>query len=198
VLNLKKIQAFATNKSLFDPRQSDLITECMKIWKIPDLNRAMFAGVEQQQQNFHQRNRNPKFKPKIVTVPINPRQLLDKFNHDLFNRFGYDLNIFLSVRLNELNDVLLYDNFKKCSIYDYKTMIAAGQLVLLLGCGRSNVYELELNSPLNCFKSDKTNNRISNNNDKFDNWKRLSFCNIELPRETLLLAEKVVEYRGTV
>ena len=198
VLNLKKIQAFATNKSLFDPRQSDLIAECMKLWKIPDLNRAFFAGVDQP-QNFHHRNRNQKFKPKIVASPINPRILIDKFNHDLLSRFGYDLNLFLSVRLEELNDTLLYDNFKKCSIYDYKTMISCGQLVLLLGCGRSNVYELELKSALNCFKPDKAKNTNVNNNERFvDNWKRLSHCNIELPRETLLLAEKVVEYRGTV
>ena len=55
------------------------------------------------------------------------------------------------------------------------------------------IYELELNSTLNCFGG--FNNQYYDPN----NWKCLDskFC-FELPRETLLIAEKCVEYSGEV
>lgn len=189
-VNLKKIQAFATNKNLHDPRQSELIFECLEFWKIPNLNRAIFASPDQQQK-LNNHNRNQRFqKVKIKSVPINQKVLLEKLNFELSNKLDFDLNRVFSIPLRELTNKSLIETFKKCSIYDYKAMIGSGQLVFLLGCGRSSVYELELNSPLNCFNQTK-------NPFYSQEWRQLSDFNIELPRETLLLAEKVVEYRGT-
>ena len=99
----------------------------------------------------------------------------------------------------ELNSKHLEENFKKCSVYDFRCMISSGEPVLLLGCGvsehftyyvsifyclffkRSNVFEYNL----------KSNNSVGT-------WVKLENWNIELPRETLLLAEKVHEFRGVV
>ena len=55
----------------------------------------------------------------------------------------------------------------------------------------STIYELELNSHLNCY---------SNSPETAEGWKKLdvNYFNIELPKETLLLAEKCVEYKGEV
>lgn len=51
-----------------------------------------------------------------------------------------------------------------------------------------------MNSSINCL------NGIDNENHHARDWKRLdtNLFNIELPRETLLLAEKCIEYRGEV
>lgn len=59
------------------------------------------------------------------------------------------------------------------------------------------VYELEIDSPINCLNNLDKKGR---NNGQMKEWKRLdsSLFNIELPRETLVLAEKCVEYRGAV
>ena len=55
------------------------------------------------------------------------------------------------------------------------------------------VYELELNSSLNCFGG------FNNQSYNPDDWKKLdSKFKFELPRDTLLLAEKCVEYSGEV
>ncbi len=55
------------------------------------------------------------------------------------------------------------------------------------------VYEMELKSSLNCL------NGFNIENYNCEDWKILdpSFS-IELPRETLILAEKCVEYKGEV
>ena len=62
---------------------------------------------------------------------------------------------------------------------------------------RSVVYELEIDSPLNCLKN------LDNKSESYGQmkeWKRLdrALFDIELPRETLVLAEKCTEYRGAV
>ena len=72
----------------------------------------------------------------------------------------------------------LKENFKNCSIYDFRCILACGELVLLVGCGRSNVYEYNLNG------------------NQGNKWKKLADWKIELPVNTIVLAEKVQEYRG--
>lgn len=53
------------------------------------------------------------------------------------------------------------------------------------------MYEFELNSTLNSLPPSKRPSIVKN-------WKLLDWVKIELPKETFLLAEKVVEYRGLV
>lgn len=45
------------------------------------------------------------------------------------------MNSLALCKINEINAELLEENFKKCSIHDYKCGMACGTLVLLLGCG---------------------------------------------------------------
>ena len=56
----------------------------------------------------------------------------------------------------------------------------------------STIYEIDLNSQLNCYSN--------NSSEIAEGWKKLdlNYFNIELPKETLLLAEKCVEYKGEV
>jgi hypothetical protein len=197
VLNLKKIQAFATNPNLHDLRQGDLIAECLKYWNIPEHTRIMYAGEQPQQAvrpyqkggGYQQRQ-----KTKIVSVPLTQKQMLNKLNNELrSSKLNWDLNA-LMFKIKELNGEILTESFKKCSIFDYKCFIACGTLVLLLSCGRSEVYELELDSSTNCFGLDESS---SDNEPIFrGEWKKLESIKIVLPKETLILAEKVVEYRG--
>jgi hypothetical protein len=60
-----------------------------------------------------------------------------------------DMNSVLTYKLKEINYPSLKQNFEKCSIYDYRCMLANGELVLLLGCGVSK--ELSLILLLNVF-----------------------------------------------
>lgn len=62
-----------------------------------------------------------------------------------------DMNSILTYRLREINYNNLEQTFKKCSIYDYRCMLASGELVLLLGCGVSE-YQLFKNLISLCFK----------------------------------------------
>lgn len=189
-VNLKKIQAFASNKSLYDTRQADLFDECLKYWKIPsNINRSEFMGNQQPEKP---RNRFQKIKYKFNPALVNPRDLLSKFSYDVNNyQHKNDINPVIRANFQEVNKNIWSENFKKCSIYDYSCAIGSGNLVLLLGCGSTVVYELELNSQLNCFGG------FNNQNYNPDEWKKLdSKFSIELPRETLLLAEKCVEYTG--
>ena len=204
VLNLKKIRDFATNPNLHDYRQGDLIQECLKYWNIPDHMRIMYAGEQpvapqqqQQQRKFQKTGFTPRQKTKIVSLPINPKQLLKKLNNELkSSKLNWDLDS-VNFNVKELSSIFLEENFKKCSIFDYKCLLSCGTLVLLLGCGRSHVYELELESPTNCFKAiENSSSKDSATSSNDHQWKRLESVNIELPRETLILAEKVVEFRG--
>ena len=150
-LNLKKIQAFATNPNLHDLRQADLITDCLKYWNIPEHTRIMYAGEQPSQHQRAFQKGQPRQKVKIVSAPVNHKQLLHKLNNELrSSKLNWDLNSLL-IRIKELNSSILEENFKKCSIFDHKCFISCGTLVLLLGCGRSEVYELELESSTNCF-----------------------------------------------
>ena len=65
---------------------------------------------------------------------------------------------------------------------------------------RSTIYELELDSPSNCFNIIENLNKegYSSNYSTNNVWKKLDSVKIEIPKNTLLLAEKVVEYRGNV
>jgi cap1 methyltransferase len=202
VLNLKKIQAFATNANWHDSRQADLITDCLKYWNIPEHTRLMYAGEQpapvQQPNSKFQKTANPRWpKQKIVSLPANHRHLSNKFNNELrSSKLQWDLNA-LNFRIKELSQGILEENFKKCSIFDYKCLISCGTLVLLLGCGRQEVYELELNSSTNCFKLYTEGHQDPDKESQQQHkWQRLESLSIELPRETLLLAEKVVEFRG--
>lgn len=38
-------------------------------------------------------------------------------------------------KISEIGEKLIEENFKKCSVYDYKCTMACGSLVLLFGCG---------------------------------------------------------------
>ena len=66
---------------------------------------------------------------------------------------------------------------------------------------RGNIYELELRSPVNCLNDDEngTHYQLPPVNVPIE-WKKLDNTKfkLELPRETILLAEKVVEYHGHV
>ena len=106
VLNLKKIQAFATNPNLHDVRQGDLIAECLKYWNIPEHTRVMYAGEQPQQAvrpyqkggGYQQRQ-----KTKIVSVPMTHKQLLHKLNNELrSSKLNWDLNA-LKFKIKELN-----------------------------------------------------------------------------------------------
>lgn len=196
--NLIKIRTFAANRSLYDTRQSEMLEKCLHYWKIPDKKRECLtfeAQFEQQQQQFEKKQRNPRFiKKKVVFKPelINYRNLFNHFNYEMNNyKIKSDINSMIMSKFKDLNEDIWNENFKKCSIYDYKCTIGCGNLVLLLGCGNTIVYEMDLKSSLNCL------NGFNNENYNCEDWKILdpSFS-IELPRETLILAEKCVEYKG--
>ena len=192
-VNLKKIQAFATNKNLYDTRQAELFDECLKYWNIPpNINRASFLGDQQPEKPRH---RFQKIKFKYDPNQVNPLNLVSKFSYD-FNNYQKknDINAIINSKFQEINKNIWNENFKKCSIYDYTCTIGCGELVLLLGCGGNVIYELQLNSQLNCLG--ESNNRGYYNN---PDWTRLdSKFKFELPKETLLLAEKCKEYVNEV
>lgn len=130
--------------------------------------------------------KNEKFYKVVPPLP-DFKKTLDKLDNELrSSKLQWDLSTFAKAHIKKLTKNLLNENFKKSSVYDYKCALACGTIVLLIGCGRNVVYELELNSS------------IDSNFDKSKQWKKLVGFNIELPKDTLLLAEKVVEYRGFV
>ncbi len=94
------------------------------------INRAWFAGDQQQGKP---RNRFQKIKITFNPNLVNYRDLLNK----LANNYQYksDVNSIISAKFNEIDRSMWDENFKKCSIYDYKCVIGCGNLVLLLGCG---------------------------------------------------------------
>lgn len=129
-LNLKKIQAFATNPNLHDLRQADLITDCLKYWNIPEHTRIMYAGEQPSQHQRAFQKGQPRQKVKIVSAPVNHKQLLHKLNNELrSSKLNWDLNSLL-IRIKELNSSILEENFKKYSIFDHKCFISCGTLVL--------------------------------------------------------------------
>lgn len=125
------------------------------------------------------------------------------------------MNSFSNLKPVQLNEISLNHTFKSCSIFDYKSVISCGNLVLLLGCGvciyvlaifrliikfffslkRDYVYELELDSFCNQSTNDPSKSVQYSSNRGYKNWKKLTNYKIELPKGTLLFAEKVVEYR---
>lgn len=79
-----------------------------------------------------------KFKPKTNNNAIitNSDELFNKLNNELKNsKLQLDLTTIFSSKLRELNLINLNEFMKKSSIYDYRCMLANGELVLLLGCG---------------------------------------------------------------
>lgn len=121
--------------------------------------------------------------------------LVSKFAYD-FNNYQQknDINVVANAKFHEVNRHMWSEHFKKCSIYDYTCTIGCGDLVLLLGCGGDVIYELPLNSQLNCL--DDLNNRGYHSAKE---WRKLEAqFRFELPKETLLLAEKCKEYTNEV
>jgi hypothetical protein len=122
---------------------------------------------------------------------------LENFNEILRNsKLSINLDSMLHIRDRQFDYKSLEAHFQKCSIFDYKSMIASGTLVFLLSCGRTNVYELELESSMKSFHLHNNKGVLS---DQLK-WRPLdtSSISIELPKDTLVLAEKVVEYCGMV
>ena len=185
VFNLKKIQSFATNPTLHDWRQGDLIDECLRYWKIPETHtRIMYAGDQSSnisKRPFQRGNfglNQPRQRMKIVSVPWDQKKLLNKFNNELkSSKLNWNLNGFATALTHmlrkEFNLNLLEETFSKCSILDYKCFCSCegGKPVLLLGCGRFDVYEFEFNGK--------------------NEWIKFESFKLDLPKETLLLVEKV-------
>jgi hypothetical protein len=70
---------------------------------------------------------------------------------------------------------------------------------------KSNIYELELASPVNCISINNNDHYSANGTYKTSqqlnsSWKKLDAkkFGIELPKDTIVLAEKCIEYQGHV
>ncbi len=87
ILNLKKIQAFATNQSLIDIRQTDVRTECLSLWRVPDENRlnVKLASGYVNSQNHNDRRSYQQRNHKHMKLVLNPDDVFRKINDELKN-----------------------------------------------------------------------------------------------------------------
>ncbi|CAF3385074.1 unnamed protein product [Rotaria socialis] len=145
IRNLKKIRAFVSNPSLKDDRQSDIRAKCLQFWEVPD---------------------EPRQKPK--------RLMYTDLQNDLFYQLGNGIENILCNMPNLFKNTIL-EQHRIQSLFDYRCILSLGDPILLLSCGRSSVYSMDLRN---------TNKR----------WAQLDGrCKVELPPYTLLLAERVQE-----
>ncbi|CAF3911063.1 unnamed protein product [Rotaria magnacalcarata] len=145
IRNLKKIRAFVSNPSLKDDRQSDIRTKCLQFWEVPD---------------------EPRQKPK--------RLMYNDLQNDLFYQLGNGIENILGNMPNLFKNTIL-EQHRIQSLFDYRCILSLGDPILLLSCGRSSVYAIDLRN---------TKKR----------WTQLDGrYKVELPPYTLLLAERVQE-----
>jgi len=101
--------------------------------------------------------------------------MLDDVKNNLFFQLGNDIENIVSNTPNLFKTSIL-DQHKIQSLFDYRCVFSLGEPVLLLSCGRSSVFALEL----------------KNKDKRWTSLERTPF-KIELPPYTLLLAERVHE-----
>jgi len=97
--------------------------------KVPDNSRA--GGF---MKNRFKRKNN-----KFPVAAISPDEVFNKLNKELKDSMlKLDIqSIYSNNKLKELETKNLKENFSKSSIYDFRCVLACGELVLLVGCGVS-------------------------------------------------------------
>ncbi|CAF2931903.1 unnamed protein product [Rotaria sp. Silwood2] len=146
IKNLKKIRAFVSNASLKDYRQNEIRSQCLHLWEIPN---------------------EPRQKPK--------RLMYNDVQNDLIFQLGNGMENILCNIPNLFKHSVL-DQHQIQSLFDYRCTLSLGEPILLVSCGRSSVFALEL----------------KNKDKRWTSLERTPF-KIELPPHTLLLAERVQE-----
>jgi cap1 methyltransferase len=85
ILNLKKIQAFATNPNLLDIRQADIRDECLKLWKVPLDSRMNIKLSSGYSLNYENKQRHPNQNHRNMKFILNPDDVFRKLNNELKN-----------------------------------------------------------------------------------------------------------------
>ncbi|CAF1175347.1 unnamed protein product [Didymodactylos carnosus] len=136
----------SNNTKLIDTRQSNIRQQCLTLWNIPDEQR-----------------------------PKRRRLLYNDIYNELFGRLDQGIENYILNTPNLLKKCVLNQN-QMASLFDYRCVLSLGDPVLLLSCGRSQVYSIDLRHKNKC-------------------WTLLEKTpfKIELPPYTLLLGEKVLE-----
>ena len=85
------------------------------------------------------KNRFKRKNNKFPVAAITPDEVFNKLNKELKESIlKLDIHtIYSNNKLKELETKNLKENFNKSSIYDFRCVLACGELVLLVGCGVS-------------------------------------------------------------